>query len=337
MRKPVITISMGDPGGIGPEVIVKSLAEKEVRDALCPVIVGDPAIVAAAMLQSGLHLDLLTVESLEQVSQCIEGQIPVYCPYSPDELKVTTGEICADNGRAAHECIHAAAQAALSGFADGICTAPISKEAMFLAGYTFPGHTELLAELVGDVEVRMMLVGGGLRVALETIHTSLANVPGLLQHERIIESLSLLNMWGKRFLSIAPRIGVCGLNPHAGEGGHFGREEINIIAPAVAEARRRDINALGPYSADTMFHAALSGEYDIILAMYHDQGLIPVKTLAFDAGVNVTVGLPFVRTSPDHGTAFPIAWQNTARHGSMMQALLLASRLSQSQSANVRH
>lgn len=335
MNRPVIAISMGDPGGIGPEVIAQALAEPEVIDALCPVVVGDPAILAAAMLKLGIHLKIHPVESIEQVSQCMGAEIPVFCPYSPDHLNVSTGIVSSENGRAAHECIKAAAEIAITGRADGICTAPICKEAMFAAGYTFPGHTEMLAQLAGNADVRMMLVGGGLRVALETIHVPLRDVPDLITQFRLLSTLSMLDFWGKRFLGRAPAIGVCGLNPHAGESGHFGHEEIETIQPAVEEAIRRGIDANGPYPADTIFHAAKGGRYDIVLAMYHDQGLIPVKTLAFDSGVNVTVGLPFVRTSPDHGTAFSIAWQGVANHGSMKEALLLAASLSRSQSNHV--
>ena len=215
----------------------------------------------------------------------------------------------------------------LAGELSALVTAPISKKLLRDAGYRFEGHTELLAHIAHTKRFAMMLVGGPLRVALVTIHLPLSKVPRLLSTKRIIEVIELSHDACKRFGIRRPRIGVAGLNPHAGEDGLLGHEEHRIIAPAIQSAKRKGINATGPWPADTLFHKAYNGEFDAVVAMYHDQGLAPLKMIAFDSGVNLTLGLPFVRTSPDHGTAFDIAGKGIANPASMIAAINLAARL----------
>ena len=210
--------------------------------------------------------------------------------------------------------IKKAVELALRRQVDGIVTAPISKEALKMAGFKWPGHTEMLADLTNTKDYAMMLVGGPLRVILVTIHTALKNVPDLITRQRIIKTIRLAKKACDMLRIKKPRIAVAGLNPHAGEAGIFGDEEIKKIIPAVKEAIKEGIPVSGPYPPDTIFHKAYKGEVDIIVCMYHDQGLIPLKMIAFDKGVNVTVGLPFVRTSPDHGTAYDIAWKGMQIH-----------------------
>lgn len=225
------------------------------------------------------------------------------------------------------------AKRCLAGELAALVTAPISKQLLRDAGYRFEGHTELLAHVARTKRFAMMLVGGPLRVSLATIHVPLAQVPRLLSKRRITEVIELSHDVCKRFGIRLPRIGVAGLNPHAGEGGLLGHEEQLIIAPAVRQATRKGINATGPWPADTLFHKAYHGEFDAVVAMYHDQGLAPLKMIAFDTGVNLTLGLPFVRTSPDHGTAFDIAGKGIANPASMIAAINLAAELSQSRKA----
>jgi 4-hydroxythreonine-4-phosphate dehydrogenase len=219
------------------------------------------------------------------------------------------------------------AKRCLAGELAGLVTAPISKQLLRDAGYRFEGHTELLAHVARTKRFAMMLVGGPLRVALATIHVPLAKVPRLLSKRRITEVIELSHDICKRFGIRRPKIGVAGLNPHAGEGGLLGGEERRIIAPAIRQAVRKGMNATGPWPADTLFHKAYHGEFDAVVAMYHDQGLTPLKMIAFDTGVNLTLGLPFVRTSPDHGTAFDIAGKRIANPASMIAAINLAARL----------
>jgi 4-hydroxythreonine-4-phosphate dehydrogenase len=219
------------------------------------------------------------------------------------------------------------AKRCLAGELAALVTAPISKQLLRDAGYRFEGHTELLAHVARTKRFAMMLLGGPLRVSLATIHVPLAQVPRLLSKQRIIEVIELSHDLCKRLGIRRPKIGVAGLNPHAGEGGLLGHEERRIIGPAVRQAKRKGINATGPWPADTLFYKAYHGEFDAVVAMYHDQGLAPLKMIAFDTGVNLTLGLPFVRTSPDHGTAFDIAGKGIANPASMIAAINLAARL----------
>ncbi len=313
--RPRLAITLGDPGGIGPEVVLGALARDDVRTACQPVIVGDAAVLRKAAALPGISATVPADLLIE----------PTTAAGSPGPF--ASGRVDPENGRAAHGWICRAVEMARSGEADAIVTGPIAKEAMFAAGFDFPGHTELLARLCGGADVRMMLEGGGLRVVLETIHVAIADVPRLITVESLGRTLGIAHRWGNEFLRIAPRIAVCGLNPHAGEGGHFGDEEVRVIAPAIARARGDGIRADGPVPADTVFHRALAGDFDLVVAMYHDQALIPVKTLDFHGGVNTTIGLPIIRTSPDHGTAFDLAGKGTANPSSMAAAILRAADL----------
>jgi len=234
----------------------------------------------------------------------------------------------AENGRACAEYVRKAADLALGNEVDAMVTAPISKEGLKMAGLSWPGHTEMLAEITDTTDYAMMLVGGPLRVILVTIHTSLRNVPDRITKENVLKTIRLAMRACRQIGLDSPRIAVAGLNPHAGETGMFGLEERNEILPAIELALIDGIPVSGPYPPDTLFHKAYKGDFDIVVCMYHDQGLIPLKMIAFDTGVNVTIGLPIIRTSPDHGTAYDIAWQGKADPSSMIEAIRLASRLS---------
>lgn len=301
---------MGDPGGVGPEIILKALTDERVGAALEPVLVGSKRVLQLAAENCGCPLP-------EEVVQ----------PPDLGNETFVTGVVDARNGGAACQCIVHATHMALDGKVAAICTAPISKEALYAAGVHFPGHTELIAHECGDSEVRMMLEGGGLHVVLETIHVALADVPKKLTVASILRSIQICAQWGRKFIGPEARLAVCGLNPHAGEAGHFGREEIEVIAPAIERAKSQGIIVSGPYPGDTVFHRSRKGDFDMVLAMFHDQALIPVKTLDFDRGVNVSIGLPIIRTSPDHGTAFDIAGKGIANPSSMISALLRAAEL----------
>jgi len=237
------------------------------------------------------------------------------------------GSPTAAGGAASYAYIRRAVEIVLKGEAHALVTAPISKEAFKMAGIPYPGHTEMLAALTGTNRYAMMLCGGPLRVVLVTIHTALRDVPPLITRARVLDTIRLA-VAACRMLGLdAPRIAVAGLNPHAGEAGIFGSEEITEIAPAVEDARREGFSVTGPYPPDTLFYRAARGEFDLLVCMYHDQGLIPLKMIAFDTGVNVTVGLPIIRTSPDHGTAYDIAWKGVANPTSMREAIDTALRL----------
>ncbi|NLD61709.1 4-hydroxythreonine-4-phosphate dehydrogenase PdxA [Candidatus Sumerlaeota bacterium] len=318
---PRIAVSLGDPGGVGPEVALMAVHNAEIQSMCTPVLVGDAAVIEQAARVTGLMTD------------SVIWREPIDSPRG----NYLTGQVHAANGAFAYTAVCTAAKMVLNGEAVAMCTAPLNKEAMFEAGYDFPGHTELLAHLCGDLPVRMMLEGGGVRVVLETIHVGLASVSSMLRIDGIVDTLQMCDAWGQMFMGIAhPRIAVCGFNPHAGEGGKFGKEEIVVIAPAVRQAVQKGICACGPLSADTIFHRQIQGDFDIVLAMYHDQGLVAVKTVGFDDGVNITMGLPIIRTSPDHGTAFDIAGTGKANPASMICALKRAAQFASVRAKQVR-
>lgn len=308
-----IAITIGDPAGIGPEVVLKALLSMEVAETCIPVIVGDRAVLAETIAALSLPLSLDNIELIE----CNEIT----------NSNFEKGKPTAKGGKASVAYIKKAVELALGKDVDAIVTAPISKEALKMAGAPWPGHTEMLAELTDTKDFTMMLCGGPLRVILVTIHASLKNVPALITKDRVVRTI-LLAKRACAMLGIAePRIAVAGLNPHAGEMGIFGNEEINEILPAIKEAQKSGISVTGPYPADSLFHKAYKGKFDIIVSMYHDQGLIPLKMIAFDTGVNVTVGLPIIRTSPDHGTAYDIAWKGIAHPLSVIEAVKLAVQM----------
>ena len=311
---------MGDPAGIGPEIILKLLASQPATstkaggDSAGPdyVVYGDPVLLAREARRLGLNTERLSIRACSALS--------------PD---VPIGRVDARAGEAAFLAVRQAALDALAGQVRAVVTAPLNKEAMNAAGYRYPGHTEILAELAGGVPVRMMLANHELRTVLVSIHTPLRRAIEKLDRESILATIRLAHRHLVRGGSAAPRIAVAGLNPHAGEGGLMGREEIDIIEPAIAAARTEGIDATGPHAPDTVFMRARGfAQFDVVVAMYHDQGLIPVKYLGLEDGVNITVGLPFVRTSPDHGTAFDIAGRGVADTRSLAAAMRMADEMS---------
>lgn len=301
-----LVISTGDPAGIGPEVTIKALARPEVRALADCVVTGDPELLGRVAEQLGLPLP----EPIEAAGSA-HGVEP--------------GQLSAAAGRAAVANIERAVAMIQAGEAKALVTAPINKEALRLAGYPWPGHTELLADLCGVPEVRMLLLNEHLRVAHVSTHRSLRSAIESVTHDRVLLTLEMTHEGLERLGVAQPRIAVCGLNPHAGEGGLFGDEERREIEPAIRDARDRGIDATGPWPADTVFWRAARGEFDAVVAMYHDQGHVAVKVSGFDDGVNVTLGLPFLRSSVDHGTAFDIAGRGVARWQSMAAAIRVAA------------
>ncbi len=323
-----LAITMGDPGGIGPEVVLKAIARPEVRRAIAPILVGDAGVWQETGQRLGAPIRVAAQARPGHVQLAVTSELPA-AQRVPGAAPGTRQ--AAARGEAAYRAILEGVRLVRTGAADALVTAPICKAHLAAAGHDYPGHTELLAHLCGGVPVRMMMVGGQLRVVLVTIHMALAKVPRCLHRDRIVETIRLTAGSLRRQFGIqAPRIAVAGLNPHAGEDGLFGKEERRIILPAVRAARGRDLQVLGPLAADGIFgHAANGRPYDAIVCMYHDQGLAPFKFAHFADGVNFTLGLPLIRTSPDHGTAFDIAGRGEADARSMAAALQLAASLAQ--------
>ncbi|OGF47362.1 MAG: 4-hydroxythreonine-4-phosphate dehydrogenase PdxA [Candidatus Firestonebacteria bacterium RIFOXYD2_FULL_39_29] len=306
--KPKLALTMGDPAGIGPEVVLKSL--KEIVKFADPIVICDYEFLRKEAKRCKIKVpDVFYVDM---------GNI--------GNKKITKGKISALCGRVSYDYIELAVLLAKQKQVEAIVTAPITKGSFHAAGIKFPGHTEMLAALTGTKEYAMMLTGGNLRVVLVTIHTSLSSVPGLITKEKVYNKIFLTACWLKKFMGIKkPVIAVSALNPHAGEGGMFGKEELKEIIPAIIKAKKMDnVDVIGPVVPDTLFYKAKKGMYDAVICMYHDQGLIPLKMTAFDTGVNVTMGLPIIRTSPDHGTAYDIAGKNLANPESFIEAARLA-------------
>jgi 4-hydroxythreonine-4-phosphate dehydrogenase len=286
MSLPRIALTVGDPAGVGPEIVSRAVADPRVLAVCEPVVYGPP-----------------------------------------DLTRFRPGELSAEAGRAAHDSLVRAVAAACAGRVEAVATAPINKEAFALAGLPWKGHTDLLAELTGARRVAMMFYSRPLRVVLATVHVPLSEVPRLITRDGLEELIHLAAAELPRFGFESPRLAVAGLNPHAGEHGVIGREDDDVIAPAVERCRAAGIEVSGPFPADTLFVRAMRGEFDAVIACYHDQGLVPIKLVAFGQAVNVTLGLPIIRTSVDHGTAFDIAGRGLADPGSMIEAVLLAARL----------
>lgn len=286
VKKPRVALTVGDPAGIGPEIVAKAAVDPRVREACEPIVFAAPP---------GAH--------------------------------VTMGRISPEAGRAAHDTIVRAVQAAWKGDVDAIATAPVNKAAFAKAGLPWKGHTDLLAHLCGTARVAMLFHAPELKVVLMTVHVPLKDVPALLTRPLVDQTIALTSEALPQFGIARPRLAVAGLNPHAGEGGVLGDEDERVLAPAIEAARAAGIDVSGPFPADTVFVRASKGEFDCVLACYHDQGLIPVKLLSFGHAVNVTIGLPIIRTSVDHGTAFDIAGKDVADPGSMIEAVLLAARM----------
>jgi 4-hydroxythreonine-4-phosphate dehydrogenase len=323
--KPILALTMGDPAGIGPEIVVKALASPRLWQVCRPVVVGRLPVMEAAARALGSTIAFTSVDETT-ASAALTHCLLVETGPERDRLP-HPGRASAAGGRAAVEAIEGAARLALDGFVDAIVTAPISKEAIRAAGSPFPGHTEMLAALTKAKRHAMMLVGGPLRVSLATIHVPLAQVPSLIT-ARSLRAIIELTWDAVRLFGLRrPKIAVCGLNPHAGEAGMMGDEERRVIAPVVRALAKKGLPVSGPYPADTIFYRAARGEFAAVVAMYHDQGLGPLKTLAFDTGVNLTLGLPIIRTSVDHGTAFDIAGKGVASPESLLAAVELAATM----------
>ncbi len=326
-RPPFLIITPGDMNGIGPEVTLKALSMLPPSDDI-PVVLGGPPNIWKfyATRTPGLQLRLFEARDAEDIKS---GGIYLSTfnelLFEVPDLVPRPGKLDADSGRISMKCIEQAISLCLSGDAAAMVTAPISKEAVNLAGYNIPGHTEFLAEKDGAEHVAMMLVGGNLRVVPFTTHIPVSDVAAAISEQGIIKKTRIIYRSLKNDFSLEnPRIAVLGLNPHAGDGGVIGREEVEIISPAIKKLNEEGIICDGPFPADGFFAGKSYTGYDAILAMYHDQGLIPFKTLAFGKGVNMTAGLSFIRTSPDHGTAFGIAGSGKADPGSMVEAVALA-------------
>lgn len=336
MSKLPIAISMGDPAGIGPEIVMRALRERPaLREQV--VVLGDVATLHRAARLSAPRtaevsaLDALVLAELDTVVDWTRRPPDAVALVQAGERlpALDWGRVSAAAGRAAAQAVRAGAQAVLDRQARALVTAPLHKEALAAAGEPFPGHTELLQALAADhlgvrpeaVPVRMMLSAPGLATVLVSIHVALREALDAVRADAVLQTIRIAHAHFQRTGVAAPRIAVAGLNPHAGEGGLFGREEIEHIAPAVAAARAQGIDASGPHPPDTVFMRALQGAFDVVVAMYHDQGLIPVKLLGVEHGVNTTLGLPFVRTSPDHGTAFDIAGRGVASASSLLAAI----------------
>lgn len=331
--QPVIGVAMGDPAGVGPEVTVRAaeiLAETQTNtpanaaSSCRPVIVGDLGVIGETVRRLSLRLRPYAWQ-MNDIYPADPRRLPVLAVTDLTPAARVPGQPTPDGGDAAYRYVEVGTRLSLDNILDGLVTAPICKAMWHAAGHHYPGHTELLAKLTRTPEVRMMLVGGGLRVILVTTHMRLAAVPDALSTQRIKTTIELAAEHLRRFHGlVSPRLAVAGLNPHAGEGGVFGDEEQRLIEPAVGGARAAGFDVVGPLPADTVFVRAAHGEFDGVVCQYHDQALIPLKLLAWKDGVNVSLGLPIVRTAPDHGTAFDIAGQNKASPCSMRAAISLA-------------
>ena len=334
--KPVVAITMGDATGVGPEIIVKALDDQGVYDVCRPLIIGDKGIMERAARIVGKPLAFRAISDVAEARFEFQNVDVLDLANLPPDLPFA--KVDARAGKAAYEYLAKAVALAMSGQIGAIATAPLHKEALNAAGYPFPGHTEILAHLSGTRDYAMMLASDKLRVIHVTTHVALRKACDLINKDRVLRVIELEDQAVRALGIDRPRIAVAGLNPHSGEGGLFGNEEIDEVIPAVEEAKRLGFNVFGPIAPDTVFYrAAVKGEFDIVVVMYHDQGHIPMKVLAFETGVNVTVGLPFIRTSVDHGTAFGKAGKGTADSRSMTEAIYLAARMARGRTTANSH
>ena len=326
-RRPLLAITLGDPAGIGPEVILKALQHAAVFDQARPLVVGDVRILTrAAAWVDGPKLAVETVRD-PAASRYQPGTLTVLDMPNANPEEVSVGQVSPVAGKAAAEYVFAACDLALAGAVDAVVTAPLNKEAMHLGGYHYPGHTELLTERTQAKKVSMLLVGPKLRVVHVSTHVALQEAIRRVTRARVREVIEIAQQSCLALGIATPRIAVAGLNPHASEGGLFGNEEATEIVPAIEDARADGLHVSDPMPPDTIFLRAVKGEFDIVVAMYHDQGHIPMKLLAFDSGVNVSMGLPIIRTSVDHGTAFDIAGTGKASAESMLAAIEVAVQM----------
>ncbi|OAS87780.1 MULTISPECIES: 4-hydroxythreonine-4-phosphate dehydrogenase PdxA [Metabacillus] len=327
-QKPIVGITMGDAAGVGPEIILKSLAKEEMYEISRPLVIGDSKILerAKSFVNSELKIESVNAENLENLAY---EYGTVYCldlNLLSEELKV--GQVSKEAGHAAFKYLETAIELAKQQKISAICTAPLNKEALHKGGHKYPGHTEILADLTGTQDFSMMLSAPNLKVIHVTTHVGILDAVKLINPERVYHVIKLAHDTLQKAGINAPKIAVCGINPHAGENGLFGYgEEEEKVIPGVEKAQGEGIDVVGPLPADTLFFRTVRGDFDIVVAMYHDQGHGPVKVLGLDAGVNITVGLPIIRTSVDHGTAFDIAGKGIADEKSLMEAMRQAVEL----------
>jgi 4-phospho-D-threonate 3-dehydrogenase / 4-phospho-D-erythronate 3-dehydrogenase len=337
--KPKVGISMGDPAGIGPEICVKALAESHVRSLCDPVIVGDASVIERAVKLLGMDARVMSIGSLED-AEFGNNIINVYDLNNAPVESVPFGEVTSTSGNAAFEAVIGVIKLANDGLIDATVTAPIHKESINLAGHHFAGHTEIYARYTGSPNVAMLLVDGDFRVIHVSTHVSLRKACDLVKKDRVLHVIRLMHVACQKFGIASPKIAICGLNPHASDGGLFGTEEADEIIPAIKAANQEGIRAEGPHPADTIFSKVAGGFYDGCVAMYHDQGHVPFKVKGFVwdqklqkwskiHGVNITLGIPIIRVSVDHGTAFDIAGKGIADHASMIHAIEYAVRMSE--------
>jgi 4-phospho-D-threonate 3-dehydrogenase / 4-phospho-D-erythronate 3-dehydrogenase len=331
--RPVLAITMGDPAGIGPEVVLKALAHADVFDRCRPLVIGDRRILERAAGWLGQTPELDVVADPDQGSYA-PGRVTLIDLENapPDDIPV--GEESAAAGAAAVEYVFRACDLAMAGQADAVVTAPLNKAAMHLAGYDYAGHTELLTERTGAERVSMLLIGPNLRIVHVSTHVALEDAIARVTPQRVEDVIQIAHDACRALGIVRPRIAVAGLNPHASEGGIFGDEEAERIEPAIRAARARGLDVSDPQPPDTVFLRATKGVYDVVVAQYHDQGHIPMKLLAFDSGVNVSYGLPIIRTSVDHGTAFDIAGEGVAAESSMLAAIDVALQMVQTRTSD---
>lgn len=345
-KKPIIGITLGNPAGVGPEIIVKAL-EKGRFNSCHIVVIGERMALEDALLQTNSNMRIRILKGPEEVGTSRgAAELQLIDLNNIHRGDYSYGKVCADSGKASVDYILKAIELALAGKIDAIVTAPISKEAMQLAGYDYTGHTEILAKKTGTDDYAMMLVTDKLKVAHVSTHVSLREACDRVKADRVYRVIKLSHLAMKSQGFAAPKIGVAGLNPHAGENGMFGWEEIEEIIPAIERAVAEGMEVEGPIPPDTIFARAQGGQYDVVVAMYHDQGHIPIKTIGFNydkeqrkwksiKGINITLGLPIIRTSVDHGVAFDIAGQGKASESSMMEAVIMAQKLAESRSVDI--
>jgi 4-phospho-D-threonate 3-dehydrogenase / 4-phospho-D-erythronate 3-dehydrogenase len=325
-NRPILAITMGDAAGIGPEIAVRALREPAVFETCRPILIGDGSVIGATLQAMKVDLPLHAITNVSE-ARFESGTVDMLDLHNIDMARLKKAQVDPMAGRAAYEYIVRGIDLAMEGKIQGIVTCPIHKDALNQAGFHYPGHTEILADRSGTHDFAMMLVTGNLRVVLVTIHVSLRDAIEQVNEERILRAISLAQQAGLLLGIDHPRIAVPGLNPHAGENGMFGDEESRIITPAIRKAKEMGYDVYGPLPADTIFYRAVNGQFDFVTPMYHDQGLIPIKLLGFGKGVNITLGLPFIRTSVDHGTAFGKAWQFRADAGSLIEAIQLGAQM----------
>ena len=327
MNLPIVAITMGDPAGVGPEIIVKALGEPEIFAKCRPLVLGDENIFSYTIQRMKVSLEINRIREPEE-GEFGPGVLNLIALTNLFPTEVPLGTPHRSGGEAAYRYIERGVQMAQAGMVDAVVTAPISKEALNEAGYPFPGHTELLATWTGAKEYVMMLAGPRLRVALVTIHLPLREVPSSLSIGTVKKTIVTTFHGLREYFGIrAPKLAVAALNPHAGEGGLFGVEEQEVISPAIEECRREGLDVDGPLPSDSLFFHAAQGRYDAVVSMYHDQGLIPFKLIHFSEGVNITLGLPIIRTSVDHGTGYDIAGRGVADPTSLINAITVAAQM----------